>query len=143
VARICGVAVIEQTRLTDPVNYVRIVASLLPKQTEKLPNPLEGLTDDELDKLLFWPSSHAPGIRRKRHGPDDGREQWRQGLEIHLVTISASRAFAHEFPHQPSLCDDVADAGKDEHAKNNFHNRLTSGLTPVSWHLRLGVLPVR
>ena len=46
-----GVAAIAQARQDDPAAYLRVVASLLPKQTEKLPNPLEGLTDDELAKL--------------------------------------------------------------------------------------------
>jgi hypothetical protein len=46
-----GAAAIRQARETDPAAYIRVIASLLPKQTEKIPNPLEDLTDDELDQL--------------------------------------------------------------------------------------------
>lgn len=35
----------------DPAAFCRIVASLLPKQSEKLPNPLGDFSDDELERL--------------------------------------------------------------------------------------------
>jgi hypothetical protein len=42
-----GVGAIEAAREKDPVRYVQIVASLMPKQIEQK-RPLEDLTDDEL-----------------------------------------------------------------------------------------------
>jgi hypothetical protein len=45
---------------------VRVVASLLPKQTEKLANPLADLTDDELDKLdAFLATIRGPMMPRR------------------------------------------------------------------------------
>ena len=38
-------------REKDPAAYVRLIASLLPKDIEKVPNRLEDLTDDELEQL--------------------------------------------------------------------------------------------
>jgi hypothetical protein len=56
---------IARARHTDPAAYVRAVASLLPKQSEKLPNLLSEFTDDELERLerilAREPSSDTPG----------------------------------------------------------------------------------
>ena len=53
-----------RARTQDPAAYVRVVASLLPKQTEKLANPLADLTDDELDKLdAFLATIRGPMMR--------------------------------------------------------------------------------
>jgi hypothetical protein len=46
-----GRAAIERCRLERPDGYVRLVASLLPKQKIERLNPLEELTDEELDQL--------------------------------------------------------------------------------------------
>ena len=46
-----GAAAIRRAREKDPAAYVRLIASLLPKHTEKVPNPLEDLTDNELEQL--------------------------------------------------------------------------------------------
>jgi hypothetical protein len=46
-----GAAAIRRTREKDPAAYVRLIASLLPKQTEKVANQLEDLTDDQLEQL--------------------------------------------------------------------------------------------
>jgi hypothetical protein len=35
----------------EPVGFIRVVASLVPRQREEVVNPLAELTDDELDKL--------------------------------------------------------------------------------------------
>lgn len=61
-----GIEALRRARTEDPAAYVRVIASLLPKQTEKLPNPLADLTDDELDKL----EASLATIR----GPDDAAE---------------------------------------------------------------------
>ena len=47
-----GAAVIEEVRKTKPHRYLRVVASLLPRQVqmEKL-NPFSDLTDEELEQL--------------------------------------------------------------------------------------------
>jgi hypothetical protein len=44
----------------DPAAFCRIVASLLPKQSEKIANPLDGLNADELDAL----ERHLEDLRR-------------------------------------------------------------------------------
>jgi hypothetical protein len=49
-----GEAAIRQAREDDPVAYIRVIASLLPKQTEKLPNPLENFTDEDLEAIDAW-----------------------------------------------------------------------------------------
>jgi hypothetical protein len=46
-----GAAAIRHARENDPAAYVRVIASLLPKHIEKVLNPLEDLTDDELEQL--------------------------------------------------------------------------------------------
>lgn len=46
-----GQAVIQAVRADDPSTYLKACVAILPKQTEKLDNPLGGLTDDELDAL--------------------------------------------------------------------------------------------
>src|SRR3981081_4702905 len=43
-----GADAIRRVRETDPTAYVRIIASLLPKQAEKVPNPFENLTHEEV-----------------------------------------------------------------------------------------------
>ena len=42
-----------------------IIASLLPKQTEKISNPLESLTDDELDRLDRWLAEQRVAMREQ------------------------------------------------------------------------------
>lgn len=42
-----GVEAIERARLEDPMGYVKVIASLLPKQVEQT-QPLDDLTDAEL-----------------------------------------------------------------------------------------------
>lgn len=42
-----GVEAIEQTRVNSPAQYLKVVASLMPKELE-IKRPLEELTDDEL-----------------------------------------------------------------------------------------------
>jgi hypothetical protein len=46
-----GAAAIRRACEKDPAAYVRLIASLLPKHAEKVPNRLEDLTDDELEQL--------------------------------------------------------------------------------------------
>lgn len=45
-----GKMAIEMARLSDPVNYLKVIAGLLPKEVE-VSGPLDGMSDDEL--LLF------------------------------------------------------------------------------------------
>ena len=39
-------------RLRKPEEYVRAAGAILPKQTEEIANPFDGITSDELDELL-------------------------------------------------------------------------------------------
>ena len=47
-----GAEAIETMRLRNPGEYVRAVVAILPKQTEEIANPFDGITSDELDELL-------------------------------------------------------------------------------------------
>ena len=38
-------------RLRNPGEYVRAAVAILPKQTEEIANPFDGITSDELDEL--------------------------------------------------------------------------------------------
>jgi hypothetical protein len=46
-----GIAAIEAVRKNDPSSYLRVVASLQPKEIE-LKRPLEGVTDDKLAEAI-------------------------------------------------------------------------------------------
>jgi Family of unknown function (DUF5681) len=46
-----GRQTLDQMRKEDPTAYIRMIASLVPKQIEKTPNPLEHFTNEELDQL--------------------------------------------------------------------------------------------
>jgi hypothetical protein len=50
-----GRAAIQMARVEDPAAYCRIVASLLPKQSEEVDYPLNGLNADELDAIRTTP----------------------------------------------------------------------------------------
>lgn len=55
-----GVKAIEDARMDDPVRYVQIVASLMPKQIEQT-QPLDDMGDDELlAAIAFLRSQLAP-----------------------------------------------------------------------------------
>jgi hypothetical protein len=47
-----GKAVIETVRAKDPVAYMRLAAALLPTKVEITENPLDGLSDEQLDAYL-------------------------------------------------------------------------------------------
>ncbi|MBY0255902.1 MAG: hypothetical protein K2X54_31710 [Methylobacterium organophilum] len=47
-----GVAVIERARKADPVAYVKVVASLLPKELKIERSAVEEMSDDELARLI-------------------------------------------------------------------------------------------
>jgi hypothetical protein len=56
-----GAEAIERCRVEDPVAYVRVVASLLPRQIEQLHSPLADLSDEELSFLDRWIEAHRAG----------------------------------------------------------------------------------
>lgn len=47
-----GVATIAKVRKARPHDYLKIVASLLPKQVDIRKNPLEDLTDEQLEEAI-------------------------------------------------------------------------------------------
>lgn len=47
-----GVATIAQVRKEDPVAYVKVCASILPKELNVKVDPLEDLTDEQLDRRI-------------------------------------------------------------------------------------------
>jgi hypothetical protein len=46
-----GAEAIETMRLRNPEEYVRAAGAILPKQTEEIGNPFDGITSDELAAL--------------------------------------------------------------------------------------------
>jgi hypothetical protein len=52
-----GRQTLDRMRKQDPTAYIRMIASLVPKQVEKTPNPLEHFRDEELDQLEAY---HKP-----------------------------------------------------------------------------------
>ena len=46
-----GAEAIETMRLRKPEEYVRAAGAILPKQTEEIANPFDGITSDELAAL--------------------------------------------------------------------------------------------
>lgn len=47
-----GTAIIAKVRETEPAQYLKIVASLLPRQIALAPNAFDGVPDDELHALV-------------------------------------------------------------------------------------------
>jgi hypothetical protein len=65
-----GIQALRQSRENDPVAYIPLIASLLPKQAETFPNPLADLTDAELDKLDAFLAT-IQGEDGSPSGPDE------------------------------------------------------------------------
>jgi Family of unknown function (DUF5681) len=68
-----GAAAIERCRLERPDVYLRVIASLLPKQQAERVNPLDELTDEELDQLERWIEALRSG--EEPPAAEGGREQ--------------------------------------------------------------------
>ena len=47
-----GIAAIERVRVEKPADYLRVIASVIPKEITVNPNPLEDMTDEELRETL-------------------------------------------------------------------------------------------
>jgi hypothetical protein len=47
-----GIAAIEKVRVDKPADYLRVIASVIPKEITVNPNPLEDMTDEELREAL-------------------------------------------------------------------------------------------
>jgi hypothetical protein len=59
VHRCSGPQAIDRMRKEDPTAYIRMIASLVPKQIDKAPNPLEHFTNEELEQLETYLESIA------------------------------------------------------------------------------------
>jgi hypothetical protein len=62
-----GVAVIQKVRETCPEVYLKVIASILPKQLEIERDPFDGVTDDQLAALIAA-ARDALGIAEKFEG---------------------------------------------------------------------------
>src|SRR5262245_11804060 len=82
-----GRAAIERCRLERPDVYVRVVASLLPKQIEKAPNPLDELNDHELDVL----SQVIDLIIEARETAGEGAKSGEDGVVLCLMKNKRAR----------------------------------------------------
>jgi len=76
-----GVKAIETVRKERPHEYLKVVASLLPKQVEIKEGAFDGISDDELSALISATRS-ALGIAEPGGGGDDapGQSEPAQGL---------------------------------------------------------------
>jgi Family of unknown function (DUF5681) len=76
-----GRQTLDRMRKEDPTAYIRMIASLVPKQIEKASNPLEHFTNEELDQLEAYLQSVA----------NDGAAQ----ADEHVVNGAASSRLVH------------------------------------------------
>lgn len=47
-----GAATIERVRIDKPDAYLKVIASILPKQIEVTESPFDGMSDDELEAIV-------------------------------------------------------------------------------------------
>jgi hypothetical protein len=74
-----GKTVIETVRGKDPVAYMRLAAALLPTKVEITKNPLDGLSDEQLDAYLE--EMRAQMMERAAKGDPEAIERARK-LEL-------------------------------------------------------------
>ena len=56
-----GPAAIKKVRLERPADYLRIIASLMPKQVEIQTDPFDGVSDHELAAIVALAQSQVAG----------------------------------------------------------------------------------
>jgi hypothetical protein len=71
-----GKAVIETVRGQDPIAYMRIAAALLPTKVEISENPLDDLSDEQLD--AYMEEAHGRIMERAAKGDSTAIEQARK-----------------------------------------------------------------
>ena len=71
-----GKAVIETVRGKDPVAYMRLAAALLPTKVEISENPLDDLSDEQLD--AYMEEAHGRIMERAAKGDSTAIEQVRK-----------------------------------------------------------------
>ena len=49
-----GEGVIAKVRENEPATYLRIASTIIPKELELASSPFDGMSDDELDKVLAY-----------------------------------------------------------------------------------------
>src|SRR5262249_23347862 len=64
-----GEEAVKIARVEKPVEYLRIVASLLPKEFEIVDSRLHDITDEELDASLLRADLRSRNGRRRRSAP--------------------------------------------------------------------------
>jgi hypothetical protein len=63
-----GAKALEEVRTKDPATYMRVCASILPKELEITTRPLDGLNDDQLVELIETLKAVAvDGLRARAH----------------------------------------------------------------------------
>ncbi len=63
-----GAATIERVRIDKPDAYLKVVASILPKQIEVAADPFEAMSDDELEALV---AAAAAALRAQQNDEAD------------------------------------------------------------------------
>jgi hypothetical protein len=53
-----GEGVIAKVRENEPATYLRIAATIIPKELEMAAGPIDGLSDDEVDRALAYVREH-------------------------------------------------------------------------------------
>lgn len=66
-----GAATIERVRIDKPDAYLKVIASILPKQIDVTADPFDGMADDELEALV---AAAAAALRAQQDNePDEER----------------------------------------------------------------------
>ena len=60
-----GEGVIAKVRENEPAAYLRIASTIIPKELEMATNPIDGIPEDELDKII----AHVRGLIQQREEP--------------------------------------------------------------------------
>ena len=85
--KVHGPAALAETRETKPEAYVKVVASILPKELNLKVNEFDGLTDDELARELASISkqlvSHGYNIGERTAAPQQNRAGEGKSPKVH------------------------------------------------------------
>lgn len=69
-----GVKAIQATRTQDPATYIKVIASLLPKEVVVERSPLADMTDDELREHILREAAELGASGRRDEAPRGSKE---------------------------------------------------------------------
>lgn len=78
-----GVDAIDRVRKNDPGTYLRVIASIVPKELE-LTNPLSDVTEEQLGEIIAsLRSAISAGVVRSVASPDEGGKPLKSIPPVH------------------------------------------------------------